>query len=1084
MRPNQALITDWCSNSRQGLMVEEAGGGTSTATRSIVPIEPVNTHTRFRQSRIDNRRFNNNEPWGDNITLPPVKSVRLGFRNIYFLPAAASDDRNEALCRNIAEVHIDVMGVSEVNIAWQHLDYNSQPQSRFRKNFEQSKWICANNRTDNEGLIAQRGGTMMGTINATSNRVIKMGIDTRNLGRWCWCLLQGKEHMLLICTVYRSCATRGVTTSYSQQKRTLMNSGITNCPRSQFWDDLKAELVEWHGKGYHMVVGGDFNEYVEDTFITSFFGEFGMKEAIVHKCGSPSPNTYIDGTVPIDGVFCTRSLDIKAAGYTPIFFGIKTDHRLVWIDISLESAFGTDSHLFKTANARKLQLDQPNVVNQYLGHRMYLLKKNQLHIRTVTLHAKVCAGNTGLAIILELEKLDRLRASDMLTSECRCRKIKAGQVAWSPTLQKSIEIIRYLRLVIAARKGNGINSRTLVNALARTTLDTAVYTLDSALELLMAEKITYKNVKANAEGQRKSFLRNLADDKASESGQEPFQILKQLQQREEQRSLARQLHRIKGSTKCALNELQVSKDGEWHTVTDKMAIEQECMVEGKKRFIQANNTPSLTSDQIDLLGWTAHTDESSLLLQGSVPTNLHSDIKHIASYLQHPTTVLDRPKIESVMTLEQYQSGWAKAKERTSSGTSGLHFGHFKANSLLHETVDIDLKILQMTIMLGYSLLRWRSAVDVMIPKKADSKRADQLRVICLMEPDFNYMNKWMGKITMANAEASNSIASEQFGSRKHKSAIQHALNKALCFDTLRTMKDDASLTVLDAKSCYDRIPPPLACLCLRQQGLPQNIIDASFNTIKDMTHHIRTAYGISQVSYERDDDSYMHGILQGNGAGPCIWVMLSSPILNMLAEQGNGAVLNLPDGQTIKVVAFAFVDDIDLIQKLPKINPLFALQHDFNLWDKGLQTISGALVWEKCDVYLLQNIWDDRLHHWTLADQSYCPGSINIMHDGTLRAITRKEPNVATLSLGVMFAPSGNMKDQVTHLRKKADAWADLLRVKRIAPTAVWYSLTASIMKTIEYPLLATSMSQKDLTYIMAPILLSALPRAKTVGT
>lgn len=62
-------------------------------------------------------------------------------------------------------------------------------------------------------------------------------------------------------------------------------------------------------------------------------------------------------------------------------------------------------------------------------------------------------------------------------------------------------------------------------------------------------------------------------------------------------------------------------------------------------------------------------------------------------------------------------------------------------------------------------------------------------------------------------------------------------------------MKDDAALTVLDAKSCYDQIPP-LSCLCLRRQGLPQKIIDASFNLIKDTTHHIRTAYEISsQVS-------------------------------------------------------------------------------------------------------------------------------------------------------------------------------------------------------------------------------------------
>lgn len=137
------------------------------------------------------------------------------------------------------------------------------------------------------------------------------------------------------------------------------------------------------------------------------------------------------------------------------------------------------------------------------------------------------------------------------------------------------------------------------------------------------------------------------------------------------------------------------------------------------------------------------------------------------------------------------------------------------------------------------------------------------------------------------------------------------------------------------------------------------------------MTHHIRTAYGISKVSNIWDNDSYMHGILQGNGVGPCIWVMLISPILEMLSDKGNGAILNLPDGKKIKVVAFAFVDDIDLIQQLPLMNLLIALQHDSNIWDKGHRKISGATVWKKCDVHLLQNTWNDRLHHWNLENKN-----------------------------------------------------------------------------------------------------------------
>ena len=491
MRLAQAVLTDWCSHTGRSLTDGEAGGGTSTATNlPLAPIEPTTSHTRFRQSRIDNRRFNNNEPWGNNISLPPVRSFRLGFRNIKFLPAAAKDDCNIARCDDMKSGHLDVLGISEVNLAWQHLSYKSQPQARFCTQFEQSKWIGANNRTDHDGVISQIGGTMLGVVNTTSNRVVEMGNDPRNLGRWCWCLLQGREHMLMVCTVYRSCSTRGATTSYSQQKRTLLISGITTCPRRQFWDDLQSELEKWHSLGHHIVVGGDFYEPVANAFTTNFFGAFGMKEAIIHKIGYPSPNTYVDGTVPIDGIFCTRSLDITAAGYTPVFFGILTDHRLLWVDISLESAFGTGSNLFQKATARKLQLDQPNVVDQYLVHRLRLMSKNQRHERVTALHAKVLDGSKGLAIILELERLDRIRTADMLTAEGRCRKIKAGQVAWSPTLQKSIDILRYLRLVISRhRTGSRINARTIQKAFVCSTLTSEVFTLESAVELLKAEKL-------------------------------------------------------------------------------------------------------------------------------------------------------------------------------------------------------------------------------------------------------------------------------------------------------------------------------------------------------------------------------------------------------------------------------------------------------------------------------------------------------------------------------------------------------------------------------------------------------------------
>jgi hypothetical protein len=77
------------------------------------------------------------------------------------------------------------------------------------------------------------------------------------------------------------------------------------------------------------------------------------------------------------------------------------------------------------------------------------------------------------------------------------------------------------------------------------------------------------------------------------------------------------------------------------------------------------------------------------------------------------------------------------------------------------------------------------------------------------MEARFNQNNKiiigW--KRMMENGEAKKGyLAREKFGSRKSKSAIEHALNKRITIDVARQSKTPAGYIANDAKSCYDRI--------------------------------------------------------------------------------------------------------------------------------------------------------------------------------------------------------------------------------------------------------------------------------------
>jgi Reverse transcriptase (RNA-dependent DNA polymerase) len=255
-----------------------------------------------------------------------------------------------------------------------------------------------------------------------------------------------------------------------------------------------------------------------------------------------------------------------------------------------------------------------------------------------------------------------------------------------------------------------------------------------------------------------------------------------------------------------------------------------------------------------------------------------------------------------------------------------------------------------------------------MIPKKDGSIKVEKLRTIVLMEPDFNFINKVIGKRVMKMAENANSIAPEQFGSRKAKSSILHAVNKQLTTDLLRQDKKDFCMIILDAKACYDRITPMYASLAMQRQGATPQMIDLMFETIASMKHYVRTSFGQSNIYYQQKDQLF-HGILQGNGAGPTMWTLISSTILDRLRSKGLGVSISTQVGETIKIPAFAFVDDTDLLQEIQSEEDIHLPQSIVTEWSTGVQTTGGMLVGDKCSFQVIRHIW--RNNQWIINDST-----------------------------------------------------------------------------------------------------------------
>ena len=260
---------------------------------------------------------------------------------------------------------------------------------------------------------------------------------------------------------------------------------------------------------------------------------------------------------------------------------------------------------------------------------------------------------------------------------------------------------------------------------------------------------------------------------------------------------------------------------------------------------------------------------------------------------------------------------------------------------------------------------RWQKGVDVMLQKQQGNYRVEKLRAILLYEADFNQNNKRYGRQIINLAEKYNALAVEQFGSRKHRSAIDQSLNKANTYDLWRQQRTPGALCSNDAKTCYDRIIHSFASLCLQRLGSPIKPIISMFSTIQKLDHHIRTIHGTSSTSFSgKNWVSPIHRVGQGNGAGPQIWAAVSTPLLYLLRSEGCGSFLqSAMTLENIQFVGYAFVDDTDLVtsryDNTSGHEVCQDIQGSLDAWQGGLHASCGAIVPEKSQWYFIDFNWN-----------------------------------------------------------------------------------------------------------------------------
>ena len=168
------------------------------------------------------------------------------------------------------------------------------------------------------------------------------------------------------------------------------------------------------------------------------------------------------------------------------------------------------------------------------------------------------------------------------------------------------------------------------------------------------------------------------------------------------------------------------------------------------------------------LGYCGDTDTCQQILQWTYipPDGTDEPTCAYLRELERPPLVHHPPPMG--ISTKTFQQGWRKMKEFTSSGISKIHFGHMKACADSQLLSDFEATVCHIPYVTGYSPVEWQTSINNMIEKKGKGNLVEHLRTINLMEADFNFANKVLGKDAAACAEQNNIFPKEQYARKGH----------------------------------------------------------------------------------------------------------------------------------------------------------------------------------------------------------------------------------------------------------------------------------------------------------------------------
>ncbi|KAL7531049.1 hypothetical protein ACHAWF_003610 [Thalassiosira exigua] len=157
--------------------------------------------------------------------------------------------------------------------------------------------------------------------------------------------------------------------------------------------------------------------------------------------------------------------------------------------------------------------------------------------------------------------------------------------------------------------------------------------------------------------------------------------------------------------------------------------------------VWADGSPAISHTLAAIFGTDGTNDEADALLSGSYDID-SLDIPEYAKIWLRWFKLTDREKALKDVPPEISPAAFAEAfkdvDEMTSSSPSGLHYTLWKAIAEKEYFCEYMAIMMSLPFMYGFSNKRWKFGIDCMLWKKAGVQKIHLMRIIGLLEADFN----------------------------------------------------------------------------------------------------------------------------------------------------------------------------------------------------------------------------------------------------------------------------------------------------------------------------------------------------------